>query len=129
MQVLVIKFCGGLLFVLAMMFSGVKWNPANGKMGGFGCFCAAFLTVYLTFQQIDAGSFVPRLFYVYAAILAIGGLHIFFFPGNPKPSIPGANNHGNFSDTIAFVLVFGAVQCVFYPNILFQRFGPLQVIA
>lgn len=29
-----IKLAGGLLLIIGMMFSSVKWNPINGKMAG-----------------------------------------------------------------------------------------------
>merc|ERR1711959_293657 len=33
---------GGLLLIIGLTLSGVKWNPANGKMAGLGCFsCSA----------------------------------------------------------------------------------------
>merc|ERR1711956_31590 len=81
-----IKFVGGLMLVLALMLSGIKWNPINGKMAGFGGFIAAGYTAYSTFMA-DSG-FVPRLFYVYAMLIFLGALHIFAFPSNPIPSKP-----------------------------------------
>jgi len=79
-----LKFCGGLLFTIAMMFSGIKWNPTNGKMAGIGLFVCAGSAAYSTFNA-DGGVFVPRLFYAYVAALFVGGLHVFAFPSNPMP--------------------------------------------
>ena len=72
-----LSFCGGLLLTVGMIFSGVKWNPVNGKMAGIGCFVSAALALY-----VGAGSF----FYSCAAVLMLGGLHIFVFPSNPVPA-------------------------------------------
>merc|ERR1719284_1752625 len=77
-----IKLGACMLLVLGLMLSGVKWNPINGKMGGFGGFVAAGYTAFSTFKA-DSDTFVPRLFYVYAAVIFLGALHIFAFPSNP----------------------------------------------
>merc|ERR1711871_115427 len=69
-----LSYCGGVLLTIALIFSGVKWNPNNGKMGGFGCFVCAGMCAYL-----GSGLF----FYYHAAVLLLGGAHIFFFPSNP----------------------------------------------
>merc|ERR1711998_803 len=73
------------IIAIALTFSGVKWNPSNGKMAGLGAFFCAGYTVFSTFQA-DANNFVPRIFYVYAALIFLGGVHIFFFPSNPALS-------------------------------------------
>jgi len=123
----IIKFGGGLLLMLGMAFSGVSWNPQNGKMAGFGGFIASGYTAYSTFQA-DAGLFVPRLFYIYAAVLLLGALHIFAFPSNPlPPKTPETkNNHGNFSDLTALGLIIAALLCFFYPEHLFQDMGSIK---
>merc|ERR1719162_1219927 len=79
-----IKFVGGLLLIIALMFSGVKWNPINGKMAGFGGFIVAGLTAYSTFKA-DKDVFVPRIFYIYATVILLGSLHICIFPSNALP--------------------------------------------
>jgi len=79
-----IRFVACLMLTLALIISGVKWNPINGKMAGFGGFLASGYTAYSSFQA-DGGVFVPRIFYVYSAVIFFGGLHIFAFPSNPKP--------------------------------------------
>jgi len=122
-----IKLGGGLLLMIALTLSGVKWNPINGKMAGFGGFIAAAYTAFSQFKA-DSDVFVPRFFYVYAAVLLLGALHIMVFPSNPVPEkTPDTkNNHGNFSDLFALGLVASAALGVFYPEHLFQDVGPLK---
>merc|ERR1719162_1546510 len=79
-----IKLVAGLLLTIALTFSGVKWNPINGKMAGLGGIIASGYTAFSTFKA-DSDVFVPRLFYVYAAVLLLGALHICVFPSNPLP--------------------------------------------
>eukprot|EP00931_Biecheleriopsis_adriatica_P101500 TRINITY_DN76621_c0_g1_i1.p1 TRINITY_DN76621_c0_g1~~TRINITY_DN76621_c0_g1_i1.p1 ORF type:complete len:299 (+),score=78.23 TRINITY_DN76621_c0_g1_i1:78-899(+) len=124
----IIKLTGGLLLMIGLTFSGVKWNPINGKMAGIACFIAAGTTAYSNYKA-DADVFVPRLFYIYAAVIFLGGLHIFFFPSNPLlPKSPEVkNNHGNASDAVAFGLLLPAsLLCYVYPEHLFQDFGPVK---
>ena len=71
-----ISFCGGLFFTMSMIFSGVKWNPVNGKMAGIGCFVAAAIALF-----VGTGVF----YFAFAGTLLVGGAHIFFFPSNPVP--------------------------------------------
>jgi len=101
-----IKFSGGTTLMLGFVFSGVKWNPVNGLMAGIGCFLHTANCVYLGLTTGLLG------FYASAAVL-IGGIHIFFFPSNPKtPKTPETkNNHGNMSDIVALLLMIGAAQC------------------
>jgi len=122
-----IKFGGGLLLMLALTFSGVSWNPINGKMAGLGGFIACGLTAYGT-MKADSDVFVPRFFYIYATVLWLGSWHIFAFPSNPlPPKTPETkNNHGNFSDIIALPLIVAAVLCMYNPDHLSQDFGPLK---
>ena len=37
----------------------------------------------------DGEKVVPKLFYIYSALLFLGALHIFAFPANPGLSKPG----------------------------------------
>jgi uncharacterized membrane protein YebE (DUF533 family) len=122
-----IKFGGGLLLMIGLTLSGVKWNPINGKMAGFAGLIASGYTAYSTFKA-DADVLVPRPFYIYAAILCLGSLHIFAFPSNPKPekTPETKNNHGNFSDLIALSLLGAALLCYFKPEHLFEDIGPLK---
>mmetsp|Transcript_67600 Transcript_67600/g.171087 ORF Transcript_67600/g.171087 Transcript_67600/m.171087 type:complete len:274 (+) Transcript_67600:76-897(+) len=123
----IIKFGGGLLLTIGLAFSGVKWNPINGKMAGMGGFIVAGHTAYTTFKA-DSDRFVPRPFYFYAAVIFFGALHIFAFPSNPlPPKTPETkNNHGNFSDVVALGLIIAAALCAFYPDHLFQDLGPMS---
>jgi len=123
----IIKFGGGLLLMIGLTFSGVKWNPINGKMAGMGGFITAGFTAFSTFKG-DSDVFVPRLFYIYSLTLFLGSLHIFALPSNdlPPKSPETKNNHGNFSDGAALALIVSAALCVFYPEHLFQDLGPLK---
>lgn len=123
----IIKLGAGLLFMIGMTLSGVKWNPINGKMAGIGTFIVTGYTAYSSFKG-DADVFVPRLFYVYAAVLFLGGFHICVLPSNPlPPKTPETkNNHGNYSDLVALGLVAASLLCYFYPDHLFQDLGPLK---
>jgi len=120
------SLAGGLLFCIGMTFSGVKWNPANGKMAGIGCFLAAlWCTIY---PQFVAGT-LPTLTTVYAAVVFLGGLHIFAFPSNPlPPKIEGVtkNNHGNMSDKVAMFLIGVSVLMIWYQDPLFNNIGPMK---
>jgi len=78
-----IQFLASLMLIIALMLSGVKWNPINGKMAGFAGFIATGFTASSNFMA-DGHAFVPRLFYVYASLIFFGALHIFAFPSNPS---------------------------------------------
>lgn len=123
----IIKFGGGLLLMIALTFSGVSWNPINGKMAGFAILGTTGYAAYATFKA-DSDVFVPRLFYIYAAVLFVGGLHIAVLPSNPLPkkTPETKNNHGNYSDLIALSLIASAIGCYVYPDHLFQDFGPIK---
>lgn len=116
-----IRFTGGLHLLLGLTFSAVKWNPINGKMGGFGGFCAIANAVVL-------GSRTGNIFfYVFAAVLFVGVVHIFAFPSNPlTPKSPTTkNNHGNASDLVALLMMAASVVAIFYPAFYFQDHGPI----
>jgi len=81
---ILVKFCASLLLIIAMTFSGVKWNPVNGKLSGIGLFVASLYTAYSTFKH-DSEGFVVRSYYIFAAALFLGAVHIFAFPSNPLP--------------------------------------------
>jgi len=124
---LIIKFGGCLILMHGLTLSGVKWNPINGKMAGLGGIIASGYTAFSTFRA-DSHVFVPRLFYVYSAVLLLGALHIFLFPSNPLPEKTSEtkNNHGNFSDLIFFALAGASLACFFYPDHLFMDLGPIK---
>lgn len=79
-----ISLVGRLMFVVALMFSGVKWNPRNGKLTGLGCFIASGCIASATFKA-DSYVFVPHIFYIFAVVIFVGAVHIFAFPSNPLP--------------------------------------------
>ena len=117
-----ITFSGGLAFLLGMMFSGIKWNPINGKMGGFGAFCAGANATSL------GRSTGHIFFYVFAAPLILGAVHIFAFPSNPPvaKTPENKNNHGNASDLVMLSLFIGSMACIFYPSFYFEDIGPIK---
>lgn len=117
-----VTLSGGLAFQLGMTLSGVKWNPVNGKMGGFGAFCAVANAVLL------GNSTGQKFFYGFAAALLLGAVHIFLFPSNPPvPKSPeNKNNHGNASDLVMLLLFVGSMACIFYPDLYFQDVGPIS---
>jgi hypothetical protein len=119
-----VTLSGGLAFLFGMMLSGVKWNPVNGKMGGFGGFCAAANAVLLGTRNDAAQIF----FLAFGAALALGSVHIFFFPSNPPvPKGPDTkNNHGNVSDLVMLLLFIGSMACIFYPDVYFRDVGPIK---
>merc|ERR1711998_121237 len=86
-----VKFSGGLVFALGMAFSGIKWNPINGKLAALGGFCAVANSVIL------GASTGHLFFYAFAAVIIVGVVHIGVFPSNPPvPKGPeNKNNHGN----------------------------------
>lgn len=122
-----LKFGGGVVLTIGMVLSGVSWNPINGKMAGIGGFITVGYTAFSQFKA-DGDVFVPRLFYVYAAVLLLGTLHIFAFPSNPLPekTPETKNNHGNWSDKVAIVMLGLSMACFFYPDHLFQDIGPIK---
>eukprot|EP00812_Abedinium_dasypus_P005844 NODE_1734_length_1072_cov_223.040315.p1 GENE.NODE_1734_length_1072_cov_223.040315~~NODE_1734_length_1072_cov_223.040315.p1 ORF type:complete len:302 (+),score=82.80 NODE_1734_length_1072_cov_223.040315:99-908(+) len=122
-----IRFGGALLLMIAMTFSGVRWNPKNGKMAGMGGFIAAGCMAFSTLKA-DSYAPVPRPFYAYAAVLFLGSLGIFRFPSNalPKKTPETKNNHGNFSDKIALALIGASLLCLLFPDHLFLDLGPLK---
>lgn len=124
----IIKLGAGILLTIGLAFSGVKWNPINGKMGGLAGFITIGVTAYSSFKA-DGDNFVPRLFYVYLAVLLIGTMHIMFFPSNPlvkKVDPDTKNNHGNLSDLVALGLIVCAGASLLYPDHLFMDIGPLK---
>merc|ERR1711920_446063 len=118
----------GILLTIGMAFSGVSWNPINGKMGGF----AGLITIGVTgFHSLraDGYAFVLKPLYVYLAVLLVGSIHISFFGANPlvkKLDANTKNNHGNFSDKICLGLLVCAGAAAFYPDHLFMDLGPLK---
>lgn len=122
-----IKFIGGLFLMIGMAFSGVKWNPINGKMAGFGGLLSSGFVAYSCFKA-DSYQFVLRPFYAYLLALLVGLIHIFLFPSNPLPEKTPAtkNNHGNASDLVALSLISSSFLCWLYPDHLFQDFGPFK---
>lgn len=117
-----VTLSGGLAFLLGMAISGVKWNPVNGKMGGFGGFCAVANAVLI--GQRTGQNF----FYAFAAALLVGSVSIFFLPSNP-PVAKGKenkNNHGNASDLVMLLLFVGSMACIFYPDLYCVDVGPVK---
>ena len=117
-----VTLSGGLAFLLGTALSGVQWNPANGKMGGFGGMCAV-ANAALIGTRTD-----QNFFYAFAAALLLGAVHIFFFPSNPPvPKGPeNKNNHGNTSDLVMLLMLIGSMACIFCPDVYFQDIGPLK---
>ena len=117
-----VTLSGGLALQLGLTYSGVKWNPINGKMGGFGGFCAVVNAVLL------GNSTGQNFFYAFAAALALASVHIFLFPSNPPvPKGPeNKDNHGNASDLVCLLLFVGAMACIFKPDLYFQDIGPVK---
>jgi len=124
---LIIKVGAGLFLMLACAFSGVSWNKINGKGPGVGGFLTAGFLVYTTISA-DSNVFVPRIFYVYAAVLFLGSLKICLFPSNalPEKTEKTKNNHGNTSDMVALHLIIASLICLFYPDYMFQDVGPVK---
>lgn len=83
------KYMGGFMFVVGCMLSGVRWNPSNGIMSCLGCFVAGGMIAHTTFVTLDNFVLVPRLFYGYAAVLVLAGLHVKF---NCNPAIKAAED-------------------------------------
>jgi hypothetical protein len=82
----VLKMYGGFMVIVGCMLFTVRWNPTNGKLAGIALLGTA-ANFAMTAMHNDGGVFVPRLFYVYAAVMALGGLKVCLFP-NPaiKPA-------------------------------------------
>lgn len=124
---MIIQFNGGLLLAIAMIFSGVKWNPVNGKMAGLGCFLCVFNMVRVGLTTLDDKAIV---LYLLAAVITFGGAHIFFLPSNESPpkTEKTKNNHGNFSDIAALKLIAIAVVHVWFNGLFFKDHGPVMAM-
>jgi len=72
-----IQFAGGLLIFMALTLFVVRWNTLNGKAGGLGCFAAAINSAAIAWKM-DNGAFVLRMWYIFAGIFLIAGLHLMF---------------------------------------------------
>jgi len=124
---LVLAVGASLLVFIGTVFSGVKWNKMNGKVTGLFSFIAAGSSAYSTFKS-DGDTFVPRFLYLYCFVLFLGGLAVFALYSNPMPpkTPQTKNNHGNFADTIALGLFLVSMSWFFFPDHLFQDFGPVK---
>lgn len=128
----IVKFGASLVFTIGCIFSTVKWNPGNGKGAGAAGFITVLYTVYSTITSVQTG-LNDYLFYLYAAIILGGAVHIFVFPSNPlvkNTATPDGekNNHGNFSDAIGISLMIFSLMCLFWPAHLSQDFGPIKAL-
>ena len=81
-----LRFLSGFLMTLGCMLFTVRWNTINGKMSGLACVLSA-VNVGFAFHEKDNGVFVPRTCYVFAAVLAVTGLHL-MFNANPLTKAP-----------------------------------------
>merc|ERR1719277_943842 len=80
---LAMTFIAAHFLTMGLIFSTVKWNPANGKGSGLGAFIAGLTMIW----NAIFGSFISSgdnglnnlLFFIYAAVMLGGGVHIFFF--------------------------------------------------
>eukprot|EP00656_Telonema_subtile_P039136 TRINITY_DN44273_c0_g1_i2.p2 TRINITY_DN44273_c0_g1~~TRINITY_DN44273_c0_g1_i2.p2 ORF type:complete len:138 (+),score=34.63 TRINITY_DN44273_c0_g1_i2:139-552(+) len=73
-----IRIVGGFLLILGCMLFTVRWNTINGKLSGLACIGCGANIAYTTFHLLDKEVFVLRPFYIYAAVLALTGLHLMF---------------------------------------------------
>lgn len=78
------RMFGGLLLIIGCMLFTVRWNTINGKLSGLACIIFGANTAHVTYYRLDQEVLVPRPFYVYAAVLTLGGLHLMF---NANPLI------------------------------------------
>jgi len=124
----IIKLNGGLLLFIALLISGVSWNPINGKMSMMAGMITVGLRVYTVYPSVQNGGYEPRIFDVYAAALLLGSMHIGFFPSNPPVPKTDAtkNNHGNWSDKVAMSILVASIACLAYPDHLFMELGPMK---
>ena len=65
--------------VCAFFFCQVWWDKENSLLPSIACLAAALNIAYTTFYTMDAGKFLPRVGYVYVAVLLAGFLHLKFF--------------------------------------------------
>jgi len=127
----IIKFSGVLLFMLGLTFSGVKWNPINGKGAGLGGLLAIGYLLYGSTKacfEVGSDTVVLRPLLICVVVIAVGLFHIGILPSNPlPPKTPETkNNHGNSSDLVALLLIAASLACFFYPDHLFMDIGPLK---
>mmetsp|Transcript_52035 Transcript_52035/g.111368 ORF Transcript_52035/g.111368 Transcript_52035/m.111368 type:complete len:140 (+) Transcript_52035:88-507(+) len=77
---IMIKFMGGFLVIIGCMLFTVRWNNINGKLSGLACLGCAANIAWTTYKVMDKETFVPRPFYIYAAVLALLSVHLVLRP-------------------------------------------------
>jgi hypothetical protein len=87
-----VQFAGGLLLLLAPILYVVRWNKLNGKAAAFGFLMAAFNSVAIALNMDydvkgDVYTFVPRGWYVLAALFVSTAFHLAF---NANPMLTSA---------------------------------------
>lgn len=81
-----IRFAGGLLMFMFFTLFSVRWNVVNGKAGGLGCLIAGANAAHLAYAM-DGQVFVPRGWYVIAALFFLAAMHLMF---NANPMLTSA---------------------------------------
>jgi hypothetical protein len=69
---------GSFMIIVAFMLFQVWWDSTNSAMPAIG-FLAAAANFGYSALSADKFEFVPRVTYLYAAVLVIGALHLLFF--------------------------------------------------
>eukprot|EP00603_Paraphysomonas_imperforata_P009444 CAMPEP_0114432860 /NCGR_PEP_ID=MMETSP0103-20121206/11383_1 /TAXON_ID=37642 ORGANISM="Paraphysomonas imperforata, Strain PA2" /NCGR_SAMPLE_ID=MMETSP0103 /ASSEMBLY_ACC=CAM_ASM_000201 /LENGTH=138 /DNA_ID=CAMNT_0001602569 /DNA_START=38 /DNA_END=454 /DNA_ORIENTATION=+ len=72
------RVMGGFMFVVGCMFLTVRWNPHNSILSGVASLLCGANIAHTTYFTLDNEVFVPRLFYGYAWIMTLAGLHVLF---------------------------------------------------
>ena len=89
-QLALLKFMGAFMIIVAFMLFEVWWDGTNFHLPSLGFLLGAVNFGVTTYFTIDGGKFVPRVSYVYAALLIVGAIHLLFF-----------RNKKNLADVIA----------------------------
>jgi hypothetical protein len=87
-----VQFAGGLLLLLAPTLYVVRWNKLNGKAAAFGFLMATLNSIAIALNMDydvkgDVYTFVPRGWYVLAALFVSTAFHLAF---NANPMLTSA---------------------------------------
>ena len=87
-----VQFAGGLLLLLAPILYVVRWNKLNGKAAAFGFLMATLNSIAIALNMDydvkgDVYTFVPRGWYVLAALFVSTAFHLAF---NANPMLTSA---------------------------------------
>lgn len=121
------QLAGAQLIFLGTLFSGVKWDPQNGRVGGVGgIFCVVGICAAQYSEDDDV--FTLNLIYLYAFVYFAGSVYILLFSQNPIPVVPARPNswgqcpdfivdnfNVNWVDAMVAIMLYFCILCMKFP--------------